>query len=38
MGPKSPTVVTFMRNFLIEALDNYLHKNPEVAGAIEKRI
>ncbi|WP_273444644.1 DNA topoisomerase IV subunit B [Neolewinella agarilytica] len=38
MGPGSPTVVTFMRNFLMEKLDNYLHKNPEVAQALEKRI
>ena len=38
MGPTSPTVVTFMRNFLIEKLDNYLHKNAEVAQAVEKRI
>jgi len=38
MGPGSPTVVTFMRNFLQEKLDNYLHKNPEVAQAVEKRI
>ena len=38
MGPDSPTVQTFMRNFLLEHLDNYLHKNSETAQALEKRI
>lgn len=38
MGPNLPTVMTFMKNFLVEHLDNYLHKNPEVAQALEKRI
>ncbi|OAV42636.1 DNA topoisomerase IV subunit B [Lewinella sp. 4G2] len=38
MGPGSPTVQTFMKNFMLEHLDNYLHKNPEVAQAMEKRI
>jgi topoisomerase-4 subunit B len=38
MGPGSPTVATFMRNFLIEHFDNYLHKNPATANALEKRI
>ncbi|MEM9525476.1 MAG: DNA topoisomerase IV subunit B [Bacteroidota bacterium] len=38
MGPGSPTVMTYIKNFLVEKLDNYLHKNPEVAQALEKRI
>jgi topoisomerase-4 subunit B len=38
MGPGSATVATFMRNFLIEHFDNYLHKNPATADALEKRI
>ncbi|MEL7162132.1 MAG: toprim domain-containing protein, partial [Bacteroidota bacterium] len=38
MGPGSPTVITFVKNFLVEQLDNYLHKNAEVAQALEKRI
>ncbi|MEZ4988493.1 MAG: DNA topoisomerase IV subunit B [Saprospiraceae bacterium] len=38
MGPKGPTIRTFMRNFLMEKLDNYLHKNPEIAKDLEKRI
>jgi topoisomerase-4 subunit B len=27
-----------MKNFLVEKLDNYLHKNPDTAQALEKRI
>jgi len=38
MGPGSPTVQTFLRNFLIEHFDNFLHKNPVTAEALEKRI
>ncbi len=38
MGPDGPTVRTFVVNFVREKLDNYLHKNPEVAKALEKRI
>jgi topoisomerase-4 subunit B len=38
MGPKGPTVQTFMKNFLGEKLDNFLHRNPETAKALEKRI
>ncbi|MEM6396548.1 MAG: DNA topoisomerase IV subunit B [Bacteroidota bacterium] len=38
MGPKLPTVQTFMRNFLVEKLDNFLHRNTETAQALEKRI
>ncbi|WP_420461185.1 DNA topoisomerase IV subunit B [Neolewinella sp.] len=38
MGPKGPTVQTFLRNFLTEALDNFLHKNPTIAQSLEKRI
>ena len=38
MGPKGPTVQTFLRNFLMEKLDNFLHKNPTIAQALEKRI
>ncbi len=38
IGPEGPTVRTFINNFLKEKLDNYLHKNPEVAKAMEKRI
>lgn len=38
MGPKGPTVQTFLRNFLTEHLDNFLHKNPTIAQGLEKRI
>ncbi|MEL7376347.1 MAG: DNA topoisomerase IV subunit B [Bacteroidota bacterium] len=38
MGPNLPTVQTFMRNFLVENLDNFLHRNTEAAQALEKRI
>ncbi|MFT4687678.1 MAG: topoisomerase-4 subunit B [Neolewinella sp.] len=38
MGPDSPTVSTFMRKFMMEHFDNFLHKNPATADALEKRI
>ncbi|MEL6656406.1 MAG: DNA topoisomerase IV subunit B [Bacteroidota bacterium] len=38
IGPKGPTVRTFIKNFLNEKLDNFLHRNPESAKALEKRI
>lgn len=38
MGPNSSTIRTFVVNFVKEKLDNYLHKNPEVTKALEKRI
>ena len=38
MGPKGPTVRTFMNNFMKHALDNYLHRNPETAEILGKKI
>ena len=38
MGPEGPTVRTFIVNFVKNKLDNFLHRNEEVAKAIEKRI
>ena len=38
IGPKGPTVNTFVKNFLLEKLDNFLHKNSAIAEALEKRI
>lgn len=38
MGPKGPSVRAFFSDFLGRELDNFLHKNPEVAQAIQKRI
>ncbi len=37
VAPGGPTMRSFMNDFLKE-LDNYLHRNPEVAKEIEKRI
>ncbi len=38
MGPKSPTVRTFVSEYVREKLSNHLHKNPNVAEALLKRI
>jgi topoisomerase-4 subunit B len=38
MGPKGPTVRTFMMNFIKQALDNYLHRNPKTAEILGKKI
>lgn len=38
MGPKGPTVRTFMMNFIKQALDNYLHRNSETADILVKKI
>ena len=38
MGGSFPTVRTYVNDFLKTHLDNYLHKNPEVAEAIQKKI
>ncbi len=38
MGPNSPTIRTYVNDFLKTRLDNYLHKNPETADALLKRI
>ncbi len=38
MAPEGETVRTFILNFLKEKLDNHLHKKPEVAEALQKRI
>ncbi|MBT6175232.1 MAG: type IIA DNA topoisomerase subunit B [Flavobacteriales bacterium] len=38
MGPKGPTLKSFMFDFLKRELDNYLHRNPEVAKALQARI
>jgi topoisomerase-4 subunit B len=36
MGPNGPTVRIFIIDFLKSKLDNFLHKNPEVAEAIQR--
>jgi len=38
MGGGLPTVRTFINEFLKTNLDNYLHKNPETAEAIQRKI
>ncbi|MGB3180373.1 MAG: DNA topoisomerase IV subunit B [Cyclobacteriaceae bacterium] len=38
VGPDGPTMRTFVNDFLKKDLDNYLHKNPQVADALLKRI
>jgi topoisomerase-4 subunit B len=38
VGPDGPTMRTFINDFIKTNLDNFLHRNQEVAQAIEKRI
>ena len=38
MGPDMPTVRTFVNDFVKSELDNHLHKHPEVADALQKKI
>ncbi|MVX36133.1 DNA topoisomerase IV subunit B [Myroides sp. LoEW2-1] len=38
MGPNLPTVRTFINDFVKTQLDNFLHKNPNVAEALLKKI
>ncbi|MCU0440797.1 MAG: type IIA DNA topoisomerase subunit B [Bacteroidia bacterium] len=38
MGPDSPTIKNFVIDFLKKSLDDYLHKHPQTADALLKRI
>lgn len=38
MGPGKETIRTFVSNFIARELDNYLHRNPETADALEEII
>ncbi len=38
VGPGGPTIRSFVNDFLKRELDNFLHRNAEVAQALEKRI
>ncbi|MDH5599255.1 MAG: toprim domain-containing protein, partial [Cyclobacteriaceae bacterium] len=38
VGPDGPTMRTFVNDFVKKELDNFLHKNKEVADALLKRI
>ena len=38
VAPDGPTMRTFVNDFLSKQLDNFLHKHPEVAKSLQKRI
>ncbi|NOU58765.1 DNA topoisomerase IV subunit B [Marinifilum caeruleilacunae] len=38
IGPNGPSVRNFIMDFVTSNLDNYLHKNPEVADVLYKKI
>lgn len=38
VGPKGPSMRSFVYDFLKVELDNYLHKNPETADAMHRKI
>jgi topoisomerase IV subunit B len=38
MGGDLPTVRTYINDFLKNSLDNYLHKNPNIAESIQRKI
>jgi topoisomerase IV subunit B len=38
VAPDGPSMKVFIENFLVKALDDYLHKNPDTAQALQKRI
>jgi len=38
VGPDGPTMRTFVNDFVKKELDNYLHRNSDVAEALHKRI
>ncbi len=38
MGPKGPTIRIFINDFIKKELDNFLHKNPESAKKLQRRI
>jgi len=38
IGPEGPTVRTYVTNFVAKELDNYLHKNAEIAEVLLRRI
>lgn len=38
VGPDGPSVNAFVHDFVCSQLDNFLHKNQEIAEAIQKRI
>jgi len=38
MGPKGPSIRQFIGNFLQQNLDNWLHRNPEAAEVLKRKI
>ncbi len=38
IGPEGPTIKVFLNDFIKKALDDYLHKNSDVAEALQARI
>ncbi len=38
VGPEGPTMRTFLNDFVKKSLDDFLHKNPDTAEALQKRI
>lgn len=38
MGPEGPTVAKFIGDFVKKEVDNYLHKNPDTAAVMMKKI
>ncbi len=38
MGPEGPSIKNFISDFIKNTLDNYLHKNPDTANSILKKI
>ncbi|WP_221030483.1 DNA topoisomerase IV subunit B [Actomonas aquatica] len=38
MGPKGPTIRSFITSFMQQHLDNWLHRNPEAAETLRKKI
>ncbi len=38
MGPNRPTIATYVGNFIKEELNNFLHREPEIAKKLEARI
>lgn len=38
VGPNGPTVRTFIHDFITTKLDNFLHKNPEIADLLLRKI
>ena len=38
VGPDGPSMRSFVNDFLSRSLDNYLHKNPEIASALLRKI